>query len=74
MSLKPLKNNEYVILVNPMNHLSSNPCSLKFVKKQCPADRLIPIEGTNGQDLCLDMTVTSRIFLIFIATNVEQNV
>ena len=41
-----------------MNHVSSNPCSLTFVKKQCPADLLIPFAGTNGQDLCLDMTVT----------------
>ena len=23
-----MKNNWYVILVNPLNHLSSNPCSL----------------------------------------------
>ena len=58
MSLKTLKNNWYVILVNPLNHLSSNPCSLTFVKKQWPADLLIPFAGTNGQDLCLDMTVT----------------
>ena len=40
------------------DHLSSNPCSLTFVKKQCPADLLIPFAGTNGQDLCLNMTVT----------------
>ena len=47
-----LEKNSYVILVNPQNHLSSNPCSLTFVKK-CPADLLIPFVGTNRQDLCL---------------------
>ena len=55
---KTLKNNYYVILVNLLNHLSSNPCSLKFFKKQCPADLLLHFAGTNRQDLCLDMTVT----------------
>ena len=51
MSLKILENILYVILVNPLNHLSSNPCSWTFVKKQCPANLLIPFAGTNGQDL-----------------------
>ena len=46
-----------MFLVNPLNHLSSNLCSLTFVKKQCPADLLIPFAGTNGQVLCLDMIV-----------------
>ena len=27
-TLKTLKNNYYVVSVNPLNHLSSNPCSL----------------------------------------------
>ena len=61
MSLKTLKNNLYISLVNPLNHLSYNPCSWTFVKKQCPADllMLIPFVGTNRQDLmCLDVTVT----------------
>ena len=52
MSLKTLKTIIYVILINPLNHLSSNPCSLTFVKKKCPADLLIPFAGTNRQDLC----------------------
>ena len=49
---------DYAKFYNPLNHLSSNPCSLTFVKKQYPADQLIPFAGTNRQDLCLDMTVT----------------
>ena len=70
MSLKTLKNNWYVILVNPLNHLSSNPCSLTFVKKQWPADLLIPFAGTNGQDLCLDMTVTDPPPYIKVKNNI----
>ena len=48
MSLKTLKTIIYVILINPLNHLSSNSCT--FIKKQCPADLLIPFVSTNGHD------------------------
>ena len=72
MSLKTLKNNYYVILVNPLNHLSSNPCSLTFVKKQCHADLLFPVAGTNGQDLCLDMTVTFGICFFLLTKHTQK--
>ena len=50
--------------VNPLNHLSSSskPCSVTFVKKR--SCLLIPFAGTNGQDLCLDMTVTAALKVV----------
>ena len=73
MPLNTLKNNWYVIFVNPLNHLSSNPGSLTFVKKQCPADLLFPFAVTNGQDLCLDMTVTDPPSYIKVKNNIVKN-
>ena len=45
-------NLEYLKHIFPLNFEN------KLVIFSCPADLLIPFAGTNGQDLCLDVTVT----------------
>ena len=41
-----------------LKHIFHLDFEYKLVIFSCPADLLIPFSGTNGQDLCLDVTVT----------------
>ena len=41
-----------------LKHIFSLNFEFKLGNFRCPGDLLIPFAGTNGQDLCLDVTVT----------------
>ena len=52
-------NLEYLKHIFPLNF------EFKLGIFRCPGDLLIPFAGTNGQDLCMDVTVTLYLYELF---------
>ena len=52
-------NLEYLKHIFPLNF------EFKLGIFRCPGDLLIPFAGTNGQDLCMDVTVTWYLYELF---------